>query len=82
MKLDRIKPCEPAAFASDLAMYCLIAGEYGARFMAATAEATKAAQRAGIEQAKASGERYKGRKPSSRASSSRPCGTCWGWTKA
>ena len=64
MKLDRIKPCEPADFASDLAMYCLIAGEYGARFMAATAEATKAAQRAGIEQAKASGERYKGRKPS------------------
>ena len=54
MKLDKIKPCEPAAFASDLAMYC----------MAATAEATKAAQRAGIEQAKASGERYKGRKPS------------------
>jgi DNA invertase Pin-like site-specific DNA recombinase len=37
-------------------------------FMAATAEAqaeaTKAAQRAGIEHAKASGERYKGRKPS------------------
>jgi DNA invertase Pin-like site-specific DNA recombinase len=37
-------------------------------FMAATAEAqaeaTKSAQRAGIEHAKASGERYKGRKPS------------------
>ena len=37
-------------------------------FVAATAEAqaeaTKAAQRAGIEHAKASGERYKGRKPS------------------
>jgi len=37
-------------------------------FMAATAqaqaEATKEAQRAGIEHAKASGERYKGRKPS------------------
>ena len=32
--------------------------------MAATAEATEAAQRAGIEHAKASGERYKGRKPS------------------
>ena len=30
MKLDRIKPCEPAAFASDLAMYCPMAGEYGA----------------------------------------------------
>ena len=30
----------------------------------AQAEATKEAQRAGIEHAKASGERYKGRKPS------------------
>jgi len=68
MKLDNIKPCEPAAFATDLAMYCLLADEYGARFIAATAEAqaeaTKAARRVGIEHAKASGERYKGRKPS------------------
>jgi DNA invertase Pin-like site-specific DNA recombinase len=49
-------------------MYCLLVDEYGARFMAATAEAqaeaTRAAQRAGIEHAKACGERYKGRKPS------------------
>ena len=33
-------------------------------FMAATAQATKAARRAGIEHAKAKGDGYRGRKPS------------------
>jgi putative DNA-invertase from lambdoid prophage Rac len=51
-------------------------------FMAATAqaqaEATKAAQRAEIEHAKASdGQAYLGRKPSFSAGSSIRCGNCW-----